>query len=92
MPLTAFTVSELLYHYIRLTCEKPSKEQKDDDEDDDASSVGSAVVDPVVSQEELVCITNILQFSLLIRTLNFVVFSIQEGNILRLINISHCPP
>eukprot|EP00795_Rhopilema_esculentum_P012727 gene12727-3449_t len=51
MPLTVFTVSELLYHYLRLTCSKPAKgnkandskdgDEEDEEEDDDASSVAS---------------------------------------------------
>ena len=64
MPLTVFTVSELVYHYLKLTCDKQSKEhgdkrdgnKKDDeqkDDDDDASSVGSAE-DKLVDQEEMV--------------------------------------
>ena len=57
MPLTTFTVSELLYHYLRLTCEMPVKEKDDDndddDDDDDASSV-SSVANGVASQAEMV--------------------------------------
>ena len=64
MPLTVFTVSELVYHYLKLTCDKQSKEQgdkgdgtkKDDEQkdyDDDASSVGSAE-EGQVDQEEMV--------------------------------------
>lgn len=54
MPLTVFTVSELLYQYLKLTCEKLAKEKKEDDEDDDASSVGSEVAE-AEDKEELVC-------------------------------------
>ena len=58
MPLTTFTVSELLYHYLRLTCEKSAKEKKDDEDDDDASSV-SSITDDVVDKEEMVTINYI---------------------------------
>lgn len=51
MPLTVFTVSELLYQYLKLTCEKLAKEKKEDDEDDDASSVGSEVVEAEDKEE-----------------------------------------
>ena len=53
MPLTTFTVSELLFHYLRLTCEQPVKEKKGDEDDDDASSV-SSVADDIVCKEEMV--------------------------------------
>jgi len=56
MPLTTFTVSELLYHYLKLTCEMPVKEKDDgnddDDDDDDASSV-SSVASVMASHEEM---------------------------------------
>ena len=59
MPLTTFTVSELLYHYLKLTCEMPVKEKDDgnddDDDDDDASSV-SSVASGMASHEEMVSI------------------------------------
>ena len=71
MPLTVFTVSELLYHYLRLTCSKPVKEDKandskdgdegDEEEADDASSVASTN-HGFVDEEEMVCKkSNILQ-------------------------------
>ena len=38
MPLTVFTVSDLVYYYLKFTCEESSTEN---DDNDDSSSIGS---------------------------------------------------
>lgn len=54
MPLTLFTVSDLLYQYLRLTDEKQAKEREGDDDNDDASSIESSVENNCAEKDELV--------------------------------------
>ncbi len=41
MPLTVFTVSELVHHYLKFTSIETKKEEETKDDVDDGSSVGS---------------------------------------------------